>query len=96
MWRAPLQPQRRAIRNSLKISAIRSALAFARAFALRDHPLQRLRKVDPGCPGYDCRLRDLVQNETLSLTLEHGRADDFDGEQQMLEGEQIWIGLKRA
>ena len=39
---------------------------------------------------------DYIKNETLSLTLEHGRADDFDGEQQMLEGEQIWIGLKRA
>jgi isoleucyl-tRNA synthetase len=39
---------------------------------------------------------DYIKNETLSMTLEHGRADDFDGEQQMLEGEQIWIGLKRA
>jgi len=39
---------------------------------------------------------DYIKNETLSLTLEPGRADDFDGEQQMLEGEQIWIGLKRA
>jgi isoleucyl-tRNA synthetase len=39
---------------------------------------------------------DYIKNETLSLTLEHGRADDFEGEQQMLEGEQIWIGLKRA
>jgi isoleucyl-tRNA synthetase len=39
---------------------------------------------------------DYIKNETLSLTLDHGRADDFAGEQQMLEGEQIWIGLKRA
>jgi hypothetical protein len=39
MLPAPLPPQRRAIRNSLKIRAIRSALALARAFALRDHPL---------------------------------------------------------
>ncbi len=39
---------------------------------------------------------DYIKNETLSLTLEPGRADGFDGEQQMLEGEQIWIGLKRA
>jgi len=36
-----------------------------------------------------------IKNETLSVTLEHGRADDFDGEQLMIEGEQIWIGLKR-
>jgi len=38
---------------------------------------------------------DYVKNETLSVTLEPGRSDDFSGEQQMLEGEQIWIGLKR-
>ncbi|HXI95362.1 MAG TPA: class I tRNA ligase family protein, partial [Candidatus Acidoferrum sp.] len=36
-----------------------------------------------------------IKNETLSVTLEQGRADDFDGEQLMIEGEQIWIGLKR-
>jgi isoleucyl-tRNA synthetase len=39
---------------------------------------------------------DYIKNETLSVTLEPGRADDFAGEQQMLEGEQIWIGIKRA
>ncbi|HEY8951884.1 MAG TPA: class I tRNA ligase family protein, partial [Candidatus Dormibacteraeota bacterium] len=39
---------------------------------------------------------DYIKTETLSVTLEPGRADDFAGEQQMLEGEQIWIGLKRA
>jgi len=39
---------------------------------------------------------DYIKNETLSLTLEHGRAEDFNGEQLMLEGEQIWIGLKPA
>jgi isoleucyl-tRNA synthetase len=39
---------------------------------------------------------DYVKTETLSVTLELGRADDFAGEQQMLEGEQIWIGLKRS
>jgi isoleucyl-tRNA synthetase len=39
---------------------------------------------------------DYIKNETLSLTLEQGRADDFDGDQLMLEGEQIWIGLKRS
>jgi isoleucyl-tRNA synthetase len=38
---------------------------------------------------------DYIKNETLSVSLEPGRADDFDGEQMMLEGEQIWIGLKR-
>jgi hypothetical protein len=41
------------------------------------------------------RHADYIKNETLSVTLEHGRADDFNGEQQMLEGEQIWIGLKK-
>jgi isoleucyl-tRNA synthetase len=41
------------------------------------------------------RHADYIKNETLSLTLESGRADDFDGEQMMIEGEQIWIGLKR-
>jgi isoleucyl-tRNA synthetase len=39
---------------------------------------------------------DYIKNETLSVTLEHGRAEGYDGEQQTLEGEQIWIGLKRA
>jgi isoleucyl-tRNA synthetase len=38
---------------------------------------------------------DYIKTETLSVTLEPGRSDDFAGEQQMLEGEQIWIGLKR-
>jgi isoleucyl-tRNA synthetase len=41
------------------------------------------------------RHADYIKNETLSVTLETGRADDFDGEQMMIEGEQIWIGLKR-
>jgi isoleucyl-tRNA synthetase len=41
------------------------------------------------------RHADYIKNETLSVTLERGRADDFDGEQMMIEGEQIWIGLKR-
>src|SRR6266550_3207846 len=39
---------------------------------------------------------DYIKNETLSVTLEPGRSEDFAGEQQMLEGEQIWIGLKRS
>jgi isoleucyl-tRNA synthetase len=37
---------------------------------------------------------DYVKAETLSLTLEKGRDDGFNGEQMMLEGEQLWIGLK--
>src|SRR6202162_302397 len=41
------------------------------------------------------RHADYIKNETLSVTLEKGRADGFDGEQLMIEGEQIWIGLKR-
>ena len=41
------------------------------------------------------RHADYIKNETLAVTLEEGRADGFNGEQQMLEGEQIWIGLKR-
>ncbi|MEO8744843.1 MAG: isoleucine--tRNA ligase [Candidatus Dormiibacterota bacterium] len=42
------------------------------------------------------RHADYIKAETLSTTLEPGRADDFNGEQMMLEGEQIWIGIKRA
>jgi len=41
------------------------------------------------------RHADYIKNETLSVTLAPGRDDGFDGEQMMLEGEQIWIGLKR-
>jgi isoleucyl-tRNA synthetase len=36
-----------------------------------------------------------IKNETLSVSLEKGRDESFDGEQLMLEGEQIWIGIKR-
>src|SRR5260221_2819991 len=32
------------------------------------------------------RHADYIKNETLSVTLEKGRADDFDGEQMMIEG----------
>jgi isoleucyl-tRNA synthetase len=42
------------------------------------------------------RHADYVKNETLSVTFGPGREDGFDGEQMMLEGEQIWIGLKRS
>ncbi len=38
---------------------------------------------------------DYIKNETLSVTVEHGK-DDCQGEQLLLEGEQIWIGLKRS
>ena len=39
---------------------------------------------------------DYIKNETLSVTLAPGREDGFDGEQHMIEGEQIWIGLRRS
>jgi isoleucyl-tRNA synthetase len=39
---------------------------------------------------------EYIKAETLSVTLEPGRDDSYDGEQMMLEGEQLWIGLKRA
>src|SRR5438034_512423 len=42
------------------------------------------------------RHADYIKTETLSRTLESGRDDGFDGEQGMIEGEQIWIGLKRS
>jgi len=38
---------------------------------------------------------DYIKTETLSVTIEHGK-DDCQGEQLLLEGEQIWIGLKRS
>ena len=38
---------------------------------------------------------DYIKNETLSTTLAKGRDEGFDGEQTMLEGEQLWIGLKK-
>jgi isoleucyl-tRNA synthetase len=38
---------------------------------------------------------DYIKNETLSVAIEHGKGDGCQGEQLMLEGEQIWIGLKR-
>jgi isoleucyl-tRNA synthetase len=41
------------------------------------------------------RHRDYIKSETLSVTLSPGRDEGFDGEQMMLEGEQIWIALKR-
>jgi isoleucyl-tRNA synthetase len=41
------------------------------------------------------RHADYIKTETLSVTFALGREDGFDGEQQQLEGEQIWIGIKR-
>lgn len=41
------------------------------------------------------RHADYIKAETLTVTLTAGRVDGFDGEQMMLEGEQIWIGIKR-
>ncbi|HEV2476911.1 MAG TPA: class I tRNA ligase family protein, partial [Candidatus Dormibacteraeota bacterium] len=41
------------------------------------------------------RYSDYIKNETLSVNLGPGRDDGYEGEQMMLEGEQIWIGLKR-
>jgi len=38
---------------------------------------------------------DYIKNETLSVAIEHGKGDGCEGEQLLLEGEQIWIGLKR-
>ena len=39
---------------------------------------------------------DYLKNETLSVAIEHGRGDGCEGEQLLLEGEQIWIGLRRS
>ena len=39
---------------------------------------------------------DYIKNETLSVAIEQGKGDGCQGEQLMLEGEQIWIGLKRS
>jgi isoleucyl-tRNA synthetase len=38
---------------------------------------------------------DYIKNETLSVSIEHGKGDGCVGEQLLLEGEQIWIGLRR-
>jgi isoleucyl-tRNA synthetase len=37
-----------------------------------------------------------IKNETLAVAIEKGKGDGCQGEQLMLEGEQIWIGLKRS
>ncbi len=38
---------------------------------------------------------DYIKNETLSVAIEQGKGDGCQGEQLLLEGEQIWIGLRR-
>jgi len=38
---------------------------------------------------------DYIKNETLSVAIERGK-DGCEGEQLLLEGEQIWIGLRRS
>ena len=38
---------------------------------------------------------EYIKNETLSVAIEQGK-DACDGEQLLLEGEQIWIGLRRS
>jgi isoleucyl-tRNA synthetase len=39
---------------------------------------------------------DYIKNETLSVEIERGKGDGCEGEQLLLEGEQIWIGLRRS
>ena len=41
------------------------------------------------------RHTDYIKAATLSLSMEQGKGD-FEGEQMMVEGEQIWLGLKRS
>jgi isoleucyl-tRNA synthetase len=38
---------------------------------------------------------EYINRETLALDLVSGRADGFEGEERKVEGEQVWIGLKR-
>ncbi|HEY6876192.1 MAG TPA: isoleucine--tRNA ligase [Candidatus Dormibacteraeota bacterium] len=42
------------------------------------------------------RHADYIKRETLSKELTSGREDGFDGDERRIEGEFIWIGLKRA
>jgi isoleucyl-tRNA synthetase len=42
------------------------------------------------------RHADYIKNETLAVAIEHGKGDGCEGEQLMIEGEQIWIGLRRS
>src|SRR5712692_4108034 len=42
------------------------------------------------------RHSEYIKRETLSLELAPGRADGFQGDERKVEGEQVWLGLKRT
>jgi len=42
------------------------------------------------------RHADYIKRETLALELKPGREDGFGGEERPVEGEQVWIGLKKS
>jgi isoleucyl-tRNA synthetase len=42
------------------------------------------------------RHADYIKRETLALELKPGREDGFEGEERPVEGEQVWIGLRRS
>ena len=42
------------------------------------------------------RHADYIKRETLALELKPGRDEGFRGEERPLEGEQVWIGLKKS
>jgi isoleucyl-tRNA synthetase len=39
---------------------------------------------------------DYIKRETLALELKPGRDEGFQGDERPLEGEQVWIGLKKS
>ncbi len=39
---------------------------------------------------------DYIKRETLALDLKPGREEGFEGDERRVEGEYVWIGLKRA
>ena len=39
---------------------------------------------------------DYIKRETLALDLQPGREERFEGDERRVEGEYVWIGLKRA
>jgi len=42
------------------------------------------------------RHADYIKRETLALELKPGREDGFQGDERRVEGEQVWIGLRRS
>jgi len=42
------------------------------------------------------RHADYIKRETLALELKPGRDEGFRGDERPLEGEQVWIGLKKS